>query len=357
MDVDPEDIRYIAYTGKAATVLRNKGCPGAMTAHKLLYHAQQLPNGRYSFRPRKVLDGDPRIIVVDEISMLRKREWDLLCTYKDIYIIACGDPGQLPPVPDDSGEEVDNHVLDHPHIFLDEIMRQAQDSEIIRFSMHVREGKPVYNFPCKNEQVMIFEQKDLTVPMMIWADQILCATNRYKHSLNEQMRSAMGYFGEPQIGDKVINLHNEWDLVSTQQNPLTNGIIGTIKTLEHQTWDYPFFIRKKNNQVVHVPVTCATIVGDDNEEFQNIVWDYTELNTGKPSLTREEEFIIRKRLKMPLPLHVNYGYAITVWKAQGSEWGKVLLFEETGWPKEPDMRRRYLYTGITRAVDKLVIII
>ena len=44
-----------------------------------------------------------------------------------------------------------NHVLDKPHIFLDEIMRQAQDSEIIRLSMWVREGKPLGQFPVVKE--------------------------------------------------------------------------------------------------------------------------------------------------------------------------------------------------------------
>ena len=44
-------------------------------------------------------------------------------------------------------EEADNnHVLDKPHIFLDEIMRQAQDSEIIRLSMWIRDGKPIYSY-------------------------------------------------------------------------------------------------------------------------------------------------------------------------------------------------------------------
>lgn len=49
-------------------------------------------------------------------------------------------------------------------------MRQAQESEIIRLSMHIREGKPLFTFPCKNEQVMIFDRKDLTTSMLLWAD-------------------------------------------------------------------------------------------------------------------------------------------------------------------------------------------
>ena len=85
-------------------------------------------------------------------------------------------------------------------------------------------------------------------------------------------------------------------------------------------------------------------------------FDYNEIMTGQPSLTSKEEYTITKRLKMVTPLHANFGYAITVWKSQGSEWDKVLLLQESGWPNLPDERRKYMYTGITRAVNKLVVI-
>ena len=134
MNLKEEDVRYIAYTGKAANVLKNKGCPGATTAHKLLYYAKLMPNGKYFFKPKtpgEMMSEGIKIVVVDEISMLPKTIWNLLCSHS-FYILACGDPEQLPPVPDESGEDPNNHVLDHPHVFLDEIMRQAQESEIIR---------------------------------------------------------------------------------------------------------------------------------------------------------------------------------------------------------------------------------
>ena len=43
------------------------------------------------------------------------------------------------------------------------------------------------------------------------------------------MRIAQELPNEPMVGDKIINLHNEWEILSNQQNPLTNGVIGTIK--------------------------------------------------------------------------------------------------------------------------------
>jgi hypothetical protein len=77
-------------------------------------------------------------------------------------------------------EDPNNHVLDAPHIFLDEIMRQAQESEIIRLSMHVREGKSLNSFDCKNEQVMLIDRSAVSNDVLTWADQILCATNKVK---------------------------------------------------------------------------------------------------------------------------------------------------------------------------------
>lgn len=295
-----------------------------------------------------------KIVVVDEISMLPKTIWNLLCSYS-FYILACGDPEQLPPVPDESGEDPNNHVLDHPHVFLDEIMRQAQESEIIRLSMHIREGKPLFTFPVVEEQVKIIQKKDLTVPMFMWADQILCATNRTKNAINQQIREVKGFdLNHPQVGDKIINLHNEWNIMSNHNNPLTNGVIGTIKEIETQKWYYPFWLR---NESLSVPIITATFSGDEqDEEFTMLSFDEQEFLTGTPSLNGKEEYKIKKRLEMPIPLHANFGYAITVWKAQGSEWNKVLLFQETGWPKDINERRKYMYTGITRAVDKLVVV-
>ena len=88
-------MRYVAYTGKAANVLKNKHCPNPTTAHKLLYHARRLPSGLYRFLPKtpyEMAEEQIEVVVVDEVSMLPKKMWDLLCSY-NFYILACGDPG------------------------------------------------------------------------------------------------------------------------------------------------------------------------------------------------------------------------------------------------------------------------
>ena len=118
LDVDESEVCYVAFTGKAATVLKQKGCSNATTAHKLLYRAIPKRDGGFLFAPNETLDY--RVVVVDEVSMLPRNMWNLLMSHH-VYIIAMGDPGQLPPI----NENEDNHVLDKPHVFLDEIMRQA----------------------------------------------------------------------------------------------------------------------------------------------------------------------------------------------------------------------------------------
>ena len=61
------------------------------TAHKLLYHARQNKNGNYTFTPKKVLDNDYEVVVVDEVSMMPKELWYQLLAHR-VYVIAAGDP-------------------------------------------------------------------------------------------------------------------------------------------------------------------------------------------------------------------------------------------------------------------------
>ena len=92
LDLNPEeDVAYVAYTGKAATVLAKKGNPNATTAHKLLYKAYQKSDGSFGFKVRPWGTLSYKVIVLDECSMLPKGMWDRLLSH-GIYIIACGDP-------------------------------------------------------------------------------------------------------------------------------------------------------------------------------------------------------------------------------------------------------------------------
>lgn len=348
LQIDPERVCYVAYTGKAATVLQQKGCPGAKTAHKLLYEAKPKKDGTFWFKKRDYLEEDYAVIVVDEVSMLPTKMWELLLSHR-IYILACGDPGQLPPInPADN-----NHVLDKPHVFLDEIMRQAQESEIIRLSMHVREGRPISTFRASGAQVLTFNNFELCDSMYMWADQIICATNNRRDEINNKVRELKGFGPEPQIGDKIISLRNHWEDFSYSGDwALTNGSIGTITNIDQKLIHVPAEISIRS-----IPYMFTDIQLEDDDLFTQVPIDYKRLTTGESFLTPEQEFKMRnnKNVEVDPPYPFAYGYAMTCHKSQGSEWGKVLVIEER-FPFERELHKRWMYTACTRASEKLVVI-
>ena len=348
LDLHPEEVCYVAYTGKAAQVLRQKGCPNAVTAHKLLYKAKPMPNGSYKFEPKTSLEEEYSIIVVDEISMLPKTMWERLLTHR-VHVIAMGDPFQLPPIDADS----DNHVLDKPHVFLDEIMRQAAESEIIRLSMHIREGKPISEFKASGQQVLIYRPDELVTGMYEWADQIICATNATRNQINMDMRNIKGFGPEPAVGDKIISLRNQWEFFSngSDPSPLTNGSIGTISNTDLKSVWVPKYINSKP-----VDFLYTTMIDENGDRFDYIPVDYKALTTGTKALTGQQEYQMRKLKKCPdPPFEFSYAYAITCHKAQGSEWPNILVFEER-FPFDKEDHARWLYTAVTRAENKLVLV-
>lgn len=342
LDIDPEDVAYIAYTGKAAQVLRNKGCPNAMTAHRLLYHSKQRPDGTYFHIPKDDI-GNYKLIVVDEVSMLPRVMWELLLSHKK-YVIACGDPGQLPPV----SEEDSPSVLDNPHIFLDEIMRQAKDSEIIRLSSDIRERKPIS--PFKGEEVNIVRKRDTVDGMLTWADQILCGKNNTRYQLNSyfrKMKWGNDVGDTPLIGDKIICRKNNWDKLNRVGDAIVNGTIGTLDAF--YTTDNPWLGKKCI--INFLPDKYDERDEDKDILFRDILIDWKLLTTNEPTVTKENFRMFPKWLR---PEQFEYGYAITTHKAQGSEYDKVLVFEEI--LKATD-HARWLYTAVTRAAKRLTLVL
>ena len=93
LNISSGDVCYIAYTGRAALILQEKGCENAMTAHRLLYYSKEKPDGTFEHKPRKTLEYNYKLIVVDEVSMLPDEMWKLLLSHH-VYVIALGDPFQ-----------------------------------------------------------------------------------------------------------------------------------------------------------------------------------------------------------------------------------------------------------------------
>lgn len=347
LNVDEDKVAYACYTGKAAEVLRKKGNKNAMTLHRLLYDSIPRPGGGFIRKPKPLLDYT--VIVADECSMIPKTMVDMLLSHK-VFVIFLGDNFQLPQI--DKNESHD--LLEHPHVFLSEVMRQAAESEIIQLTMKIRNGETIDTF--HGNEVQVLEKGSLNTGMLTWADQIICATNASRISLNNQMRNLLGYHGTPQNGERMICLRNYWEDLSDDGNSaLVNGTTGIIQNPFETYRMAPGYVKMRSHKMDEI---CGGFITDDGHTFNSVEMDRKMIETGEPCLDWRESYALgrlRNKIGDIAPRHFSFGYAITAHKAQGSEWDKVLVVEEQ-FPFDKKEHARWFYTAATRAAEKLVLI-
>ena len=347
LDVEEDRVCYCAFTGKAAEVLRKKGNKNVSTLHRLLYEHIPRPAGGFFRRPKPRISYD--IIVVDEVSMAPQSLIELLFSHR-VYVVCLGDPFQLPPIDKDEN----NHLLDHPHVFLDEIVRQAQESEIIRLTMQIRNQEPIDYV--NGSEVMVISQNELNTGMLQWGDQILTATNAKRQSINNQMRTLMGRTEGPVDGDKIICLRNYWEDSSVNGDALVNGTIGILSNSFQTIRKLPKFI---GSNIKQFDVLVGDLIVPETQDIYSMVEiDHHMMLTGEKCCDWRLSYQLGKlkpRYGEIVPKEFTYAYAITTHKSQGSEWDKVVVLEEK-FPFDKTEHARWLYTAATRASEKLVLV-
>ncbi len=310
---------FAAFTGKAALVLRSKGCAGASTIHSLIYYPKEVENGEPSFMLNP--DGPASradLIVIDECSMVDEELGrDLLSFGKPILVL--GDPAQLPPI---KGGGFFTEA--EPDVMLTEIHRQAEDNPIIRLSRIVRDGGEI---PFgEYGETRVVTRNDIDSAMVLAADQVLVGMNKTRRAYNQRIRSLLGRSQTlPVVEDKLVCLRNN------REKGLINGGLWRVKEHQGVRKDYVRMLVRSEDEpelpATKVAVLKAFFEGGDAD----IPW---MLRKGS------DEF--------------DYGYALTVHKSQGSQWDDVMLFDESFAFREH--RARWLYTGVTRAAKKLTIV-
>lgn len=229
-------------------------------------------------------------------------------------------------------------------------MRQEAESEIIQLTMKIRNYEPI-DFYSGNE-VKILDKNKLNTGMLLWADQILVGTNKNRISINNQMRQLLGRSGGPQEGDKIICLRNYWETFSENKNSLINGTIGYLKN----NFDTKYYLPQWTGGKA-IDVTITNFITDDGDRFDNLEMDTHMIITGEKCMDRKTAYRLTKNRRTAhlVPLEFTYGYAITTHKAQGSEWDRVLVIEES-FPFNKEEHARWLYTACTRASSRLVLV-
>jgi exodeoxyribonuclease-5 len=329
-------IAFVSFTGKAAHVLKQYLSSAtavypkdfAGTIHSLIYSPIISKQGMIiGWQKKEKLEFD--LIIIDEASMIDLNLWQDLQSFK-IPIMAFGDHGQLPPINDSFS------LMSKPDLKLETIHRQAQKNPIIKLSVMARETGhiPIKRYSSKvikldktgwetqeavDELIHSFNQETL----------LLCGYNWTRVELNKAVRQALGFEdSEPTAGDRVICLRNN------HEKQIYNGMLGTIISLKHEGDDW-----------------YQAIIN-----FDGIENNYSGLIATSQFNSKEPLNFTQKRLKTLKGDLFDFGYALTVHKAQGSQAKRVILFEQRFKQMSDDQWRRWLYTGVTRAEEELYII-
>lgn len=350
------NVLFAAFTGKASLVLRNKGCPNVSTIHSLIYNPRdksrrrmkelQAEKARLSElsdvdqdqqteleraieeehenlrRPAFDLNensslAEADLLVVDECSMVSQHLAKDLMSF-GTPILVLGDPAQLPPV---KGRGYFTEC--EPDVMLTEIHRQALDNPIIEMATRVRKGErlPVGEYGSS----LVVHRSDFDRDSIPLGAQILVGKNKTRVRANERRREALGFTDPlPQEGDRLVCLRNNHDA------GLLNGAIWYVVA------------RLPHNNGVTDTAEYRLRSDDDGRELD------VEMHT-KPFFGKELEFWERQQAE-----EFDFGLALTVHKSQGSQYDDVFLVDESKVFRQD--AKRWLYTGVTRAVERVTVI-
>ncbi len=329
-------VAFCAYTGKASRVLRNKLIEARAlfpndsvgTIHSLIYSPIEDETTKEITGWKKKEAIETNLIIVDEASMVDLFIWQDLLSY-GIPIIAVGDHGQLPPIRENF------NLMATPDLKLEEIHRQAKENPIISLSIMAREnGKiPVGSFGSKIKKMSYVEpesQDKVDELLKAYNEEtlILCGYNKTRIKLNNFIRSSLGFEDkEPRSGDRVICLRNN------HAKGIFNGMLGTI-----------FDIKSKDEEFYKAQI----VMDGEDDIYQGLIFK-SQFGAPEPINFTKERFRLRDHDIF------DFGYALTVHKAQGSQAKRVVLFEERFSKMDDEAWRRWLYTGVTRAEEELFI--
>ena len=348
-----QNTAFLSFTGKAASVLRSKGCEGATTVHSQIYTVKErdktelqrleaeydktgderlllkLKKARkeaqspsFTLNPNSAIR-DCDLIILDECSMIDEFMGNDLLSF-GVPILVLGDRHQLPPV-----KGTGFFTNQTPDFELTEIHRQALDSGIIQFATDIRKGRPVYVDGYYGPDVKIVTQEEFVEqirPYIVPPTQVLVGINKTRNKANRLLRDQMGFYNKyPMERDRVICLRNNHD------KGLLNGAQFTV--LEGaEASAYDDYMR-------------MTIRSDEGEEFR-VKFHREVFHLDEKGRNEEPDWRYAKEAEW-----FDFACAVTVHKFQGSEADDVVVIDESR--RFYDKGRKHRYTAATRAAKHL----
>jgi len=329
-----EKVAFVSFTGKATDVLKQKLYQAnatkkgdtISTIHSLIYSPIENEKGVIvDWELKDEIKAD--LIIIDEASMLNETLWLDLSSF-GVPIIAVGDHGQLPPV------EGQFNLMQNPHLILEKIHRQAEGNQIIKLSKNVRKtGKIPFGKKgdAVNKLKRFNEETRLEINSILsgFTDDllVLCGTNKTRVKMNKHIRNLLKKGELPEVGDRVICLRNN------AKKGIYNGMLGVIKNIESASKNW----------------YKAEILMDGGLMYKGKIYKNQFYNEKSLNFTEN-------RIKSTDGDLFDFGYCLTVHKAQGSQSRDVIVIEENFYRGDFDNWKKWLYTAITRAEEKLYIL-
>lgn len=357
-------VLFAAFTGRAASVMRQSGCVGASTIHRLCYSPAGDPPSPESVQrlreelvrlrsvnepgaqktaervaehlrrveaeeghkgPRFRLNPDSevkhaKLLVIDEVSFVDERTGRDLESY-GTKLLVLGDPAQLPPV-----FGAGYFTSRDPDFFLDEIMRQELDNPIRYLAELARNGKlmPLGKY---GDSEVLRRGDPVAQDRVLEADIVIVGRNRTRHACNHKIRRLRGLDQPtPVAGDRVICLRNDHDL------GLLNGA----------QWIVDRCLPDLDRMTAKIEITSV----DKDEKGRA---DRVECETWLHHFfAREDELDFGERRDH---VELDFGAAITCHKSQGGGWPKVVVFDESS--AFGSNASKWRYTAASRASQRL----
>lgn len=321
-----------APTGRAAKRMSEATDLPASTIHRLLGL-----NGREMPTDMNARDLEGSLLIIDEMSMVDTLLFKTLiqAVPTSMYVVLVGDKDQLPSV---GPGQVFHDLLDFaelPKVELTNIHRQAADSTIIPLAHAIKEGKLPSDLTNKMPDRSFISCHANQVPSVV--QQIIDLSKKRDYSANDIQILAPMYRG--QAGIDRLN-----ELAQQAYNPPANG---------KQEVDFrglTFRVGDKVLQLVNVP---------EKNIFNGDIGKITAIESGRTVGKKNESITVDfdgnevsySRMEWN---QLRLAYCISIHKAQGSQFKMVLLPIVQQFSRM--LQRNLLYTAITRAAEKLVLI-
>lgn len=388
----------MAPTGRAAKVFSGFAGYQASTIHRIIYQFDELAAGRMGWIRRKNTRSNT-VYIIDEASMISGNSGqfgshknsmikDLLVyafQQKGNRIIFVGDLAQLPPVGEIQSPALDPNYFkdttDFPtaRISLKEVVRQQLNSGILLNATEVRylidkglQEWPQFNLKTHTDiqaitgyELQAFLEDNLeaySVDDLI----LITSSNKRANAFNQQIRSRLLWFEEIiSAGDRLMVVKNNYFWL--KKDFIANGeimeVTRVLKTTERFGFEFADLevklLDSTHVEVLEVKVLLDTLTVNgpslDAEQmeklYKTIEIDYLDVKND-----RLRQIKLRNDPWLNA-LQVKYAYAVTAHKSQGGQWPVVFLeapYIRNPLPESDDLR--WLYTGMTRATDKLFLL-